>query len=85
MADRTRDATWIAVVIEDLLDANPGTTLPEIDQELRDAGSQCYLIAGPGKFRMVTGGKLAMLRAVVTVGMTVEQNRTVLAEILSTT
>jgi hypothetical protein len=79
MADRTRDATWIAVVIEDLLDANPGTTLPEIDQELRDAGSQSYLIASLGEFRVVTGGRLAMLRAVAAAGMTVEQNRTALA------
>ena len=29
------DAAWIAVVIEDLLAANPDTTLPEIDYELR--------------------------------------------------
>jgi hypothetical protein len=35
MADRTGDAAWIAVVIEDLLAANPDTTLPEIDYEPR--------------------------------------------------
>lgn len=86
MADRTLDAAWITVVIEDLLEANPETTLLEIDQELRDAGSQSYLIASPGKFRVVTGGRLTMLRAVAAVGMTVEQNRTALAgKPLSTT
>jgi|KBSMisStandDraft_5_1062788.scaffolds.fasta_scaffold587383_2 hypothetical protein len=79
MADRTRDAAWITTVIEDLVAANPETALFEIEQEFRDAGSQTYLIAGPGKFQVVTGGRLAMLWAVGVAGMTVEQNRAALA------
>ena len=47
MADRTGDAAWIAVVIEDLLAANPDTTLPEIDYELRSAAAQAYLSPCP--------------------------------------
>ncbi len=74
------------MVIEDLLKANPETTLLEIDQELRDARSQSYLIASPGKFRVVIGGRLTMLHAVAAVGMTVEQNRAAVAgKTLSTT
>jgi hypothetical protein len=79
MADRTHDAGWIVAVIEDLLEANPTVTLLEIEQELRDAGAQTYLIAGSGKFQVVTGGRLAMLWAVAAAGMTVEQNRAALA------
>jgi hypothetical protein len=81
MADRTHDADWIAAVIEDyLFEANPEMTLLEIDQELRDAGAQSYLIAaGPRKFRVVTTGRLAMLWAVAAAGMTAEQNRAALA------
>jgi len=62
-------------VIEDLIEANPDTTLIEVEQEFRDAG----LVAHPGKFQVVTGGRLAMLWAVGAAGMTVEQNRTALA------
>ena len=79
MADRTRDAAWITTVIEELIEANPDTTLIEVEREFRDAGSQTYLVARPGKFQVVTGGKLAMLWAVGAAGMTVEQNRTALA------
>ena len=79
MADRTHDAAWITAVIEDLLAANPETTLLEIDQEFRDAGSPTYLIASPDKLEVITGGRLAMLRAVGAAGMTVKQNRAALA------
>ena len=79
MAVRVRDAAWVAAVIEDVVAANPETALLEIDQEFRDAGSQTYLIAGPGKFQVVTGGRLAMLWVVGVAGMTVEQNRAALA------
>jgi hypothetical protein len=81
MADRTRDAAWIAVVIEDLLAANPDTTLPEIDYELRSAAAQAYLVAIPGTaagFKVVLG-ELAFRRRVSAAGMTGEQNRAALA------
>ena len=80
MAGRTGDAGWIAAVIEDLLKADLDTNLLEIDQELRDAGAQIYLVAGPGKFQVVTGGWLAMRAAVARAGMTAEQNRAALAD-----
>ena len=57
MADRTHDAGWIAAVIEDLLEANPTVTLLEIEQELRDAGAQTYLIAGSGNAVGGRGGR----------------------------
>ena len=79
MAERTRDAAWITTVIEELIEANPDTTLMDVDQEFRDAGSQTYLVARQCKFQVVTGGRLAMLWAVSAAGMTVEQNRTALA------
>jgi hypothetical protein len=81
MADRTHDATWIEVVIQDLVAANAETTLIEIDQELRNAAAQAYLIAAPGTaagFEVVLG-TLAFRRRVAAAGMTVEQNRTALA------
>jgi hypothetical protein len=80
MADRTRDAAWIAVVIEDLL-ADPGETLLDIERELRDAGSQIYLIATPDTaagFEVVLG-VFAFRRRVAANGTTVEQNRAALA------
>ena len=81
MADRTRDETWITVMIEDLLAANPQTTLLEIDQEFRDAGAQTHLIATPGTAAgvEVVLGELAFRRRVAAAGMTAEQNRAALA------
>jgi hypothetical protein len=81
MADRTGDAAWIAVVIEDLLAANPDTTLPEIDYELRSAAAQAYLVAMPGTsagFEVVLG-EFAFRRGIAATGMTAEQNRAALA------
>jgi hypothetical protein len=81
MADRTRDEAWITVVIEDLLAANPETTLLEIDQELRNAAAQAYLVAMPGTatgFEVVLG-VFAFRRRVAAAGMTLAQNRTALA------
>ena len=81
MADRTHDAVWVAVVIEDLVAANPEITLLEIDQEFRDAASQTYLIATPGTtpgFEVVLSG-FAFRRQVAAAGMTLAQNRAALA------
>ena len=81
MADRTCDEAWITVVIEDLLAANPETTLLEIDQELRNAAAQAYLVATPGTapgFEVVLG-EYAFRRRLAAAGMTVEQNRAPLA------
>jgi hypothetical protein len=81
MANRTCDAEWIAAVIEDLLAANPDTSLPEIEQELRSAAAQAYLVAIPGTaagFEVVLG-ELAFRRRVSAAGMTAEQNRAALA------
>jgi len=81
MADRTRDAHWIAVVIEDLVAANPDTNLFEIEQELRDAAAQTYLIATPSTaagFEVVFG-VFAFRRRVAAAGMTLAQNRAALA------
>jgi len=84
MAERTRDDAWIALVIVDLLAANPETTLLEIDQEFRDAGARAYLVATPGTaagFEVVLG-EFAFRRRVAAAGMTVEQNRAALAGLL---
>ena len=81
MADRTHDAAWITVVIEDLLAANPETTLLEIDQEFRDAAAQTYLVAMPGTasgFEVVLG-EYSFRRRLAAAGMTLAQNRTALA------
>ena len=80
MADRTRDVGWITAVIQDLLAANPEMTLIEIDQELRNAVLQTYLIATPGTaagFEVVLG-TLVFRRRVAAAGITVEQNRAAL-------
>jgi hypothetical protein len=77
-ADRTRDAGWIAAVIEDLLEVNPTATLLEVEQEFRDAGAKSYLVATPERFEIVFGLP-AMLAAVGAAGMTPEENRAMLA------
>ena len=69
------------MVIQDLLTENPETTLVEIDQELRNAAVQTYLIATSGAaagFEVVLG-TLVFRRRVAAASMTVEQNRTALA------
>ena len=81
MPDRARDAAWITIVIEDLLAANPDTSLSEIDQELRNAAAQSYLVATAGAaagFEVVLG-VFAFRRRVAAAGMTLAQNRTALA------
>jgi hypothetical protein len=80
MADRTRDAAWITSVIEDLLAANPDTSLSEIDQELRTAAAHTYLVATPGTaagFKVALGA-FAFRRQIAAAGMTVAQNRATL-------
>ena len=80
MADRARDAAWITAVIEDLLAANPDTSLSEIDRELRNAAAQAYLVATPGTaagFEVVLG-VFAFRRRVAAVDMTLAQNRAAL-------
>jgi hypothetical protein len=80
MADRAGDAAWITVVIEDLLAANPDTSLSKIDQELRNAAAQSYLVATPGSapgFEVVLG-VFAFRRRVAEAGMTLAQNRAAL-------
>ena len=76
MADRARDAAWITAVIEDLLAANPDASLPEIEQELRNAAAHAYLVATPGAaagFEVVLG-VFAFRRRVAAAGMTLAQN-----------
>jgi hypothetical protein len=80
MADRARDAAWVTVAIEDLLAANPDTSLSEIDQELRNAAAQSYLVATPGSapgFEVVLG-VFAFRRRIAAAGMTLAQNRAAL-------
>jgi hypothetical protein len=81
MADRTHDAAWIAVVIEDLLAGNPDTSLPEIDYELRSAAAQAYLVAvrdTAAGFEVVLG-EFTFPRRLAATRMTAEQNRAALA------
>jgi hypothetical protein len=81
MADRTRDARWITTVVGDLIAENPDTNLFEIEQELRAAAAQAYLIATPGTaagFEVVLG-VFALRRRLAAAGMTLAQNRTALA------
>jgi hypothetical protein len=64
LAERSRDVTTIETAVRDALDAGPGTTLSQIDQVFRDAGSPVYLIAGSGqKFWVVVRGLPALLSA----------------------
>ena len=65
LADRSRDAGQITVVIEHALAANPDADLFDVELAFRDAACAAYVIAGPGKtFHVVTGGLPAMLAAV---------------------
>jgi hypothetical protein len=78
MTDRTRDAAWIAAVVENLLEAKPTVTLPGIDQVFRDGAAQTYLIAG-AEFSIVLGMPATL--AVAAAGMTIEQNRAFLENV----
>ena len=78
MADRTRDVGDRQLRPGGA--ANPDTNLFEIEQELRDAAAQTYLIATPGTaagFEVVLG-TLVFRRRVAAAGITVEQNRAAL-------
>lgn len=79
MADRTRDATWIAAVVADVLAKNRDTDLAEIETMFRDAAAHSYVIACQGKFSIAIGMP-AMLAAVAAAGMTVAENRAALAD-----
>jgi len=81
MADRTQDADWIAAVISNVLASNGGATLLQIEIAFRDRAAQSYLVAGPGKFQVVTGGMPEMLAALTEAGLTPEANRAALAGI----
>ena len=78
LADRTKDAVWIAATIETLTAKDPDVTLADIEAALRDAAAHIYFIACQGKFPIVVGVQ-AMLDAVAAAGTTPEENRVALA------
>jgi len=61
IAERSHDATKITEAISAVLAANSETSLLEIEEVFRDAGSSVYLIAEP-ELTIVIGG-LAQLRS----------------------
>jgi hypothetical protein len=80
LADRSRDAGQITVVIEHALAANPDADLFDVELAFRDAACAAYVIAGPSKaFHVVTGGLSAMLAVLGAAGRSPLENRAVLA------
>jgi hypothetical protein len=55
VADRTRDVTWLRAVIEHLMTADPDVTLAEIEDVLRAAAGNTYLVGTPDGFEIVVG------------------------------
>jgi len=54
-ADRTKDASWVRAVIEQLRSADPTVTLLEVEQTLRAAAGSAFLVADDAGFRI--GGR----------------------------
>ena len=79
MAERSRDVAAITEAIEAVMAANPETTLLEIDQVFRDAGSPVYLVAKPEL--TVAIGMHEWVAELDRLGRTPEQNRQALAGI----
>ena len=78
LADRTHDAGVISTVVTEVLAADPGTNLLEIEQAFRDGAAAAYLVATSDGFEVVLG-VMAMLAAVGKAGVTSAENRAVLA------
>ena len=78
LADRTKDVTWIAATIANLLAKDPDVTLDEIEDVLRAAASTAYLVGTAERFEVVVG-YTAWRDALTKAGMTPEQNLTLLA------
>jgi hypothetical protein len=77
-ADRTKDASWVRAVIEQLRSADPTVTLLEVEQTLRAAAGSAFLVADDAGFRIVVGMK-AWVAELDKLGRTPEQNRQALA------
>jgi hypothetical protein len=78
LADRTHDVGVITTVVAEVLAANPGTNLSEIEQAFRDSASAAYLVATTEGFEVVLG-IMAMLAAVGKAGKTPAENKAALA------
>jgi hypothetical protein len=77
MAERSRDVATITEAIEAVIAVSPETTLLEIDQVFRDAGSPVYLVAKPEL--TVAIGMPAWIAALAAAGLSPEANRQALA------
>jgi hypothetical protein len=77
-ADRTKDASWVRAVIEQLRSADPTVTLLEVEQTLRAAAGSAFLVADGPEFRIVIGMP-AWVAELDRLGRTPEQNRQALA------
>ena len=77
LADRTGDVGTITTVATEVLAANPETTPLDIENALRNAGAQSYLIAGVELTVVI--GMQSMPAAVDAAGMTAADNRAALA------
>ena len=79
LADRTRDATWIAAAVENLLAADPTATIDEIEAALRDAAGSAYVIGTADRFEVVIGMP-AWLAALAEARVTAAENRAALGD-----
>ena len=57
LADRTRDVRTVTTVVTEVLEANPDTSLLDIETALRAANGQAYLVANgtPAGFQILLG------------------------------
>jgi hypothetical protein len=78
MADRTKDVAWLRAAIKHLMVADQDVTLAEIEEVLRSAAGNNYLIGTPDSFEIVVGFT-AWRDALGRLDMTAEMNRAVLA------
>ena len=81
-ADRTKDASWIRAVIEQLRSVDPTVMLLEVEQALRAAAGSAFLIANGPEFRIVIGMP-AWVAELDRLGRSPEQNRQALAAVVN--
>ena len=81
VADRTRDIDVIAAIIDAMLAENDDLSPLEVEMALRDAAAQSYLVFVNGRLAVVLG-MVAWLTALAQEGITAEENRSALGNMV---
>ena len=82
LADRSQNIAPVTVVIATVLHQNPSATRAEVEEVLREAAAQSYLIADGSGFRVVLGMK-TWVAELGRLNRTPEANRQMLAAVVN--